>query len=121
MTSIIVMLCSDCFSSLDHSSIYHDVFHEASRIQSLKRLLVSQLPSYITTDDLHDIMNDFGYVKDCKVVMDHEKRESKCYGFVVFEDAESAALALDANITISGRDISVTIADKGRGWGEISF
>lgn len=117
MTSILVMLYFDYFSSVDHNSIYHDVFHEASRIQSLKRLFVSQLPSYITTDDLHDIMNDFGYVKDCNVVMDREKRESKCYGFVVFEDAESAALALDANITISGRDISVAIADSTRGLG----
>ena len=62
-------------------------------------------------------MNDFGYVKDCNVVMDREKRESKCYGFVVFEDAESAALALDANITIFGRDISVAIADSTRGLG----
>ena len=58
-------------------------------------------------------MNDFGYVKDCNVVMDRDK----CYGFVVFEDAESAALALDANITISGRDISVAIADSTRGLG----
>lgn len=50
------------------------------------------------------------------MVMDREKRESKCYGFVVFEDAESAALALDANITISGRDISVAIADSTEVW-----
>ena len=111
------MLYFDCFSSVDHNSIYRDVFHEASRIQSLKRLFVSQLPSYIRTDDLHNMMKDFGYVKECNVVMDRDKRESKCYGFVVFEDAESAARALDTSITVSGRNIYVEIADGPRGLG----
>ena len=102
-------MCHYCFSSFDHGSIYRDIFNEASKVPSLRKLCVSQLPPFITRRDLEDLMNEFGSVRDVRVVMDHANRECKGYGYVEMNDAESASRALDANITLSGHTVSVSL------------
>ena len=76
---------------------------------------MSQLPPYVTREDLEDLMNAFGHVRDVKVVMDRATGESKGYGYVEMDDAESASRALDANITLSGHTISVSMLSSEEG------
>ena len=108
-------MCHYCFSSFDHSSIYRDIFNEASKVPLLRILCVSQLPPYVTREDLEDLMNAFGHVRDVKVVMDRATGESKGYGYVEMDDAESASRALDANITLSGHTVSVSMLSSEEG------
>lgn len=108
-------MCHYCFSSFDHSSIYRDIFNEASKVPSLRILCVSQLPSFVTGRDLEDLMNAFGHVRDVKVVVDRVSRESKGYGYVEMDDAEAASRALDANITLSGNTVSVSLLSSDDG------
>ena len=115
VTSIIILLFYYYFSACDNIDIYEDIFDEARKYPTLKKLYISQIPTHIKSDDLHDIMQRFGYVRDCKVIEDHYRHQSKGYGFVEFDDAESAARALDSNIYIYKKKISVTLADNERG------
>lgn len=103
------------FSSLDHGDIYRDIYREARKYPNLKKLYVSQIPPHIHSNELYDIMKNFGNIRDCRVIEDHHRRQSRGYGFVEFDEAEAAARVLDRNIIISDHIISITLADTERG------
>ena len=91
------------------------------------RLFVGGL-SWDTTDDtLRSAFSQFGEVTDVKVITDRDSGRSRGFGFVTFEDSDSAAAAkADLNGTeLDGRTIRVDNASErkprgggGRGGGD---
>lgn len=55
-----------------------------------------KVPRNILHDDLHKIFEQFGPIKSLKVSLTHEY-ESNGYGFICFEEADSAPKALAAS------------------------
>ncbi|CAF2638800.1 unnamed protein product [Rotaria sp. Silwood2] len=54
------------------------------------------LSQYTTERDLKDLFHKFGRVKDVQVVIDKKTNKSRGFGFVYFEDVESATRAKEA-------------------------
>ena len=70
------------------------------------------------TDDtgLQMAMTEFGVVREAKVITDRDTGRSKGFGFVTFEDAESAQAAVDAgSINLDGRTVRIDAAKEQSG------
>jgi len=46
------------------------------------KIFIAKLSPKTTSDDVRKLYERFGKVTVCKVIMDHETKRSKCYGFV---------------------------------------
>lgn len=46
------------------------------------KIFIAKLSSRTTVDDVKRLFERFGTVSSCKVIMDHETKRSKCYGFI---------------------------------------
>lgn len=68
---------------------------------------------------LQTAMNEFGPVREVKVITDRDTGRSKGFGFVTFEDAAGAESAVAAgSIQLDGRTVRIDQAeDKPRGGG----
>lgn len=92
-----------------------------------KKIFIGGLSWGVTEDDLRSAFEDFGEIKDAKVVMDRETGRSRGFGFVTFldEDAAEKAIAEMNGASIEGRPIRVSEAEEkkreggsgGRGFG----
>ncbi|MCO6460117.1 MAG: RNA-binding protein [Saprospiraceae bacterium] len=57
-------------------------------------IFVAKLSSSTTSEGLKQLFEQFGEVKDAKVIMDKETQMSKCYGFVEMENAAEGHTAI---------------------------
>lgn len=46
------------------------------------KIFFAKLSPRTTVDDVRRLFERFGTVSSCKVIMDHDTKRSKCYGFV---------------------------------------
>ena len=46
------------------------------------KIFIAKLSPRTTADDLRKLFERFGLVSVCKLIMDHETKRSKCYGFI---------------------------------------
>lgn len=46
------------------------------------KIFIAKLSPRTTVDDVKRLFESFGTVSACKVIMDHETKRSKCYGFI---------------------------------------
>jgi len=85
-----------------------------------KKLFVGSL-SWDTTDDgLHQAFARFGEISEAKVINDRDTGRSRGFGFVTFEDGNSADQAISEldGTELDGRTIRVNEAqEKSRGGG----
>lgn len=84
--------------------------------QESNRLFVGNL-SWDTTDDSLRKAFEASYpVVDAKVILDRYSNRSRGFGFVTFEDAETASAAKEAmhNAEVDGRAIRVDLATSPR-------
>lgn len=58
------------------------------------KIFVAKLNSKTTSDDLKALFEHFGQVSNTKVIMDHETKRSKCYGFVDMPNDSEAYVAV---------------------------
>ncbi len=58
------------------------------------KIFVAKLGSKTTSDDLKALFEKFGKVNSAKVIMDHETKRSKCYGFVEMPNDSEAYVAV---------------------------
>lgn len=74
-------------------------------------LFVRNLDKSIDNKALHDTFSSFGSIVSCKVVTD-SNGQSKCYGFVQFDNDESAQSAIDKlnGMVINNRQLYVAHA-----------
>eukprot|EP00795_Rhopilema_esculentum_P001199 gene1199-15565_t len=78
-----------------------------------KTLFVRNLPFTTTDKQLEDAFGNYGPIKRCFVVKDRDKSKGcRGFGYVVFAISEDAAKALDTEIVVGGRKVSVSLADK---------
>ena len=73
------------------------------------KIFIAKLSPRTTVDDVRQLFERFGYVSDCKVIMDHETKRSKCYGFVEMpNDSEAYVAVVETNeMTFMGNVINV--------------
>ena len=58
------------------------------------KIFVAKLSSKTTSDDLKNLFERFGRVTNVKIIMDHETKRSKCYGFVDMPNDSEAYVAV---------------------------
>ncbi len=78
------------------------------------KLYVGNLPFSTTDDDLQEMFGVHGAITSATVITDRETGRSRGFGFVEFEDeesAEAAQKALDGH-DISGRSLRVNEAQE---------
>ena len=77
-----------------------------------KKLFVGSLSWNTNDDELRRAFEGFGQVADAKVISDRETGRSRGFGFVTFEDGESADAAIEQmnGSMLDGRTINVNEA-----------
>lgn len=64
------------------------------------KIFVAKLSPKTTADDVRRLFERFGTVDVCKVIMDHDTKRSKCYGFVEMpNDMEGYVAVVETNET----------------------
>ena len=58
------------------------------------KIFIAKLPPRTTVDDVRHLFERFGTVSSCKVIMDHETKRSKCYGFIEMPNDNEAYVAV---------------------------
>ena len=58
-------------------------------------IFVAKLSSETTADQITELFSQFGTVDSCKIIMDRETGNSKCYGFVYMEDEAEGDAAIE--------------------------
>ncbi len=73
------------------------------------KIFVAKLSPKTTVDDVKRLFGRFGTVSSCKVIMDHDTKRSKCYGFVEMPfDNEAYVAVVETNeIEFMGSVINV--------------
>ena len=62
------------------------------------KIFIAKLSTKTTVDDVKRLFERFGTVSSCKVIMDHETKRSKCYGFVEMPiDSEAYVAVVETN------------------------
>ena len=76
------------------------------------KLYVGGLPWSTTSDELQGLFESYGPIVNAFVVHDRETGRSKGFGFVEFDNADSANQAMDAmnGADVGGRTITVNEA-----------
>ncbi|KAH9052482.1 hypothetical protein Ae201684P_001662 [Aphanomyces euteiches] len=99
------------FSALQHESIFNEIRTMASVDVAHRKLFVRGLSWDTTTPSLQDYFAKFGKIEECTVIMDRNTGKSKGFGFVTYEDMESADRALQAQPhEIDGRKCQCNLA-----------
>jgi len=77
-------------------------------------LFVYHLPNYFTDTDLFALFTQYGNVLSAKVYIDKATKQSKCFGFVSFDNPNSAAHAISQTngYHISGKRLKVQVKNK---------
>jgi RNA recognition motif-containing protein len=73
--------------------------------QKRRRVFVTGLSLEVTSPELIGCLEQFGKIRNGYVIQDYETKVSKRYGYVEFEDAESANRALSTEVRINGAKI----------------
>jgi len=81
-----------------------------------KKLFVGGLSWGTSEESLKSAFEEFGYVEDVRIVKDRETGRSKGFGFVTFDNSESATEARDRlnQTQLDGRMIKVDEAQDSR-------
>lgn len=88
------------------------------------KLYVGNLSYETSENDLRDAFSEYGEVASAKVIMDRDTGRSKGFGFVEFNDDDSARKAMSSlnGTDFKGRNLTVNEArpqtDRPRGGGE---
>jgi len=90
-----------------------------TKIMAEYKIFVGGLAYGATDNDLYDLFDKYGLVKDAKVCMDRESGRSKGFGFVEYENYEdmNAALKGADGVEIRGRAIICEKAKSKSGGG----
>jgi len=59
-------------------------------------LFIYHIPSELRDHDLSEMFSTFGSILSCKIFIDKATNQSKCFGFVSFDNPNSAQLAITA-------------------------
>lgn len=73
------------------------------------KIFIAKLSPRTTVDDVRRLFERFGTVSSCKVIMDHDTKRSKCYGFIEMpNDSEAYVAVVETNeMTFMGNVINV--------------
>ncbi len=84
-----------------------------------KKLFVGNLSWGTDDDGLRTVFESFGEVTEAKVITDRDTGRSRGFGFVTFEDAGAADVAIDEmnGSQLEGRRLNVNEAQDRRGGG----
>lgn len=58
------------------------------------KIFIAKLSPRTTADNVRKLFERFGTVSVCKVIMDHDTKRSKCYGFIEMPNDNEAYVAV---------------------------
>ena len=58
------------------------------------KIFIAKLSPRTTAEDVRKLFERFGTVSVCKVIMDHDTKRSKCYGFIEMPNDNEAYVAV---------------------------
>ncbi|ETW01948.1 hypothetical protein, variant 2 [Aphanomyces invadans] len=98
-------------AALQHKSIYNEIRSMASVDVAHRKLFVRGLSWDTTTATMQQVFESFGKIEECTVIMDRNTGKSKGFGFVTYEDMESAERVLSVQpLEIDGRKCACNLA-----------
>ncbi|RHY42361.1 hypothetical protein DYB30_002616 [Aphanomyces astaci] len=98
-------------AALQHKSIYNEIRTMASVDVAHRKLFVRGLSWDTTSASLQGVFETYGKVTECTVIMDRTTGRSKGFGFVTFEDMDSAEKVLSIQpLDVDGRKCSCNLA-----------
>ncbi|KIW44330.1 uncharacterized protein PV06_05346 [Exophiala oligosperma] len=105
-------LSDDNYEAVPPSTEKPNTQEIATSKEQRNSLFVRSLPASVTTERLAEHFSQSFPLKHAVVVVDHETKISKGFGFVTFADAEDAQAAIEQfnNTTLDGRKIKVEAA-----------
>lgn len=80
---------------MQDDNMYDELLAIANENINCCKLFVRGLAWETTTESILAVFSEFGSIKEGSVAMDKQKQTSKGYGFITYEDAASAARALE--------------------------
>src|SRR3990167_8733033 len=82
--------------------------------QIRRRLFLSGLPPDTQKSDLYHALSKFGPINNAYTIEDFETKKPKTYGYVEFENEESAQAALKEPVYVKGSLIRVSMPKEGK-------
>ena len=78
------------------------------------KLFVGNLSWNLTENELHDTFSQYGQIDECRIITDRETGRSRGFGFITFENADSAEEAMSAldGHELDGRPMKVNEAKE---------
>lgn len=70
-------------------------FNQPNTFDPNANLIIKNLEAHLTESDIIEKMRVYGDILSCKLVRDERTGESKCYSYLQYKDAGSAAEAID--------------------------
>ena len=79
----------------------------------MKKIYVGNLAYQTSKSELEDLFSQFGAIEDVIVITDRDTGRSKGFGFIEFDNADSAnkALSIDGQ-ELDGRPLKVSMAKE---------
>ncbi|KAK9131217.1 hypothetical protein Sjap_011704 [Stephania japonica] len=85
-----------------------------------KKIFVGGIPPSVTGDELKEYFSSYGTVTDHQIMVDHQTRQSRGFGFVTFEseDVVENIISGDQNHELGGKQVEIKKAEPRRGGGD---
>lgn len=96
-------------AALEHPQVYEKAQMAVQASPSSRRLMIRNIPFGSQDEDFVNLFKQYGEIEDATIVRDKDQR-SRGYGFVTYRDVDSVRRALDAIITLDGRQLLSKLA-----------
>eukprot|EP00392_Amoebophrya_sp_AT5.2_P003340 g3345.t1 len=84
------------------------------RMEDLHSVKVDGISEYVKTEEIEEAFSRFGTVQDVYVPRDFRSNRNKGFGFVRFQHKDEAEDAANADITLDGKKVDMTLATRGK-------
>ena len=85
------------------------------KVTNKSKIYVGNLPYSATEEQLRDFFEQFGSIKESRLVMDRQTGRPRGIAFITFEAEDGASAALQANGSdFGGRALRVSLAEDNR-------
>lgn len=109
--SRLILVCTE--TSLDsHQSLSQSILQYAKENPYSRQVMIKNIPYDGDEMELMSLLESYGYLLSCSIIIDKKTGASKGYAFAVFEDVDSALKACINPPIWKGRKLSITVSRR---------